>query len=75
MTRHTLASGVQSLVENRRLLGSLVVRDVATRYRGTVFGLFWLFAYPLLMLAVYAFVFGGVFNARWGSGGTLKSLF
>lgn len=71
MTRHTVVSGIHSLVENRKLLGSFIARDVATRYRGTVFGLVWLVAYPLLMLAVYAFVFGGVFRARWVSGGTL----
>jgi lipopolysaccharide transport system permease protein len=25
-----------------------------------------------MMLAVYAFVFGGIFNARWGNGGDMK---
>jgi lipopolysaccharide transport system permease protein len=72
MTRHTLMSGVRVLVENRRLLRSLVARDVATRYRGTMFGMLWLVALPLLMLAVYAFVFGGIFKARWGVGGGLE---
>ena len=28
--------------------------------------------YLLMMLAVYAFVFGGVFNARWGGSGDMK---
>lgn len=57
---------------NRRLLWSLVVRDIQSRYRGTLLGFLWAVAYPLMMLAVYAFVFGGVFNARWGSGGGVK---
>ena len=35
-------------------------------------GFLWAVIYPLMMLAVYAFVFGGVFNARWGSGGGIK---
>jgi lipopolysaccharide transport system permease protein len=35
-------------------------------------GFLWAFIYPLLMLAVYAFVFGGVFNVRWGGAGDMK---
>ncbi len=44
----------------------LVWRDVLTRYRGSVLGLTWSFFNPLLMLAVYTFVFSIVFKARWG---------
>jgi len=49
-----------------------MVRDVEARYRGTVLGLVWAVLYPLMMLAIYAFVFGGVFGARWASGGSMK---
>lgn len=41
-------------------------RNVSVRYRGSVLGLIWSFAHPLMMLAVYTFVFGIVFKARWG---------
>lgn len=47
------------------LLGQLVKRDVLLRYRGAMFGVAWAFLNPLLMLAVFAFVFGTVFEARW----------
>ena len=40
-------------------------RDVASRYRGSFMGLFWSFFNPLLMLAIYTFVFGVIFKARW----------
>lgn len=72
MTRFSLASGIRSIYTNRSLLRSLVIRDIQTRYRGTMLGFLWAVIYPLMMLAVYAFVFGGVFNARWGSGGGIK---
>ncbi len=72
MTRFSLASGIRSLYTNRSLLRSLVIRDIETRYRGTLLGFLWALIYPLMMLAVYAFVFGGIFNARWGSGGDMK---
>ena len=72
MTRFSLTSGILSLYNNRSLLRSLVIRDIETRYRGTMLGFVWVVVYPLMMLAVYAFVFGGVFNARWGGSGDMK---
>ncbi|MEE9412722.1 MAG: ABC transporter permease [Methylococcales bacterium] len=51
-------------------------REVIGRYKGSVMGLLWSFLNPILMLAVYTFVFSFVFNARWGSGeGESKSMF
>jgi lipopolysaccharide transport system permease protein len=47
------------------LLIQLIKRDVLTRYRGAMFGVFWMFLSPLLMLAIFAFVFGHIFQARW----------
>jgi lipopolysaccharide transport system permease protein len=56
---------LNTLIANRALINRLAVRDVASRYKGSVFGLLWSFFTPLLMLAVYSFVFGLVFKARW----------
>lgn len=53
------------LLEHRYLLGQLVKRDVLLRYRGAMFGVAWIFLSPLLMLAIFAFVFGHIFQARW----------
>lgn len=50
---------------HRYLLGQLVKRDVLLRYRGAMFGVLWMFLSPLLMLAIFAFVFGHIFGARW----------
>lgn len=44
---------------------TLVSQDLAVRYRGTLLGRAWPFLMPLAMLAVYGFVFGAVFRARW----------
>lgn len=62
------AAFVRSLIANRRLIASLMTREVVGRYRGSVMGLLWSFFNPLLMLAVYTFVFSVVFNARWLGG-------
>ncbi len=44
---------------------SLIRREVSGRYRGSTFGLLWSLLNPLLMLAVYTFVFGVVMKSRW----------
>ncbi len=52
---------------NRQLITQMMWREVAARYRGSIFGLAWSFLNPLLMLVVYTFVFSVVFKARWGT--------
>ena len=54
---------------NRHLIEQMTRREIAARYRGSVMGVAWSFITPLLMLAVYTFVFSVVFKARWGISG------
>jgi lipopolysaccharide transport system permease protein len=56
------------IASNRYLLLQLLKREVLQRYRGSHLGFFWAFAYPVLMLLVYMFVFGTVMKLRWGVG-------
>ena len=56
---------VSDICCHRYLLGQLVKRDVLLRYRGAMFGVLWIFLSPLLMLSIFAFVFGHIFQARW----------
>lgn len=62
-----IAAG-RSVFAYRRLLRDMIWREVVGRYRGSVLGLLWSFFTPLMMLAVYTFVFSVVFNARWAGG-------
>ena len=54
-------------LRQRALILQFARRDVLARYRGSLLGLGWSFLTPLLMLAVYTFVFLVVFKARWGT--------
>jgi lipopolysaccharide transport system permease protein len=56
---------LRSLRRHQDLLSQLAWREVLGRYRGSVLGLSWSFANPLLMLSVYTLVFSQVFKARW----------
>lgn len=61
-------------LRQRNLIWQFARRDVLARYRGSLLGLGWSFLTPLLMLAVYTFVFRVVFKARWtdGAGGDFE---
>ncbi|ARN73884.1 ABC transporter permease [Oceanicoccus sagamiensis] len=54
-----------SFADNRSLISKMVRREIAGRYKGSVLGVFWSLINPVIMLAVYTFVFSFVFNARW----------
>jgi len=54
--------------QHRYLLVRLAWREVQARYRGSWLGPLWSLLTPLLMLAVYTFVFSVIFKARWGNG-------
>ena len=55
----------RSVKKNRRLLRDFVVRDLKGRYIGSTMGFFWSVIFPLINLAIYAFVFRLVLKARW----------
>jgi lipopolysaccharide transport system permease protein len=53
-------ASLRRLLRYRALTTSLVARELRARYRGSVLGFLWTFVNPLLLLLVYAFVFGVV---------------
>jgi lipopolysaccharide transport system permease protein len=64
-----------SIWRNRSLIVEMTKREVLGRYRGSALGLGWSLFHPLVMLAIYTFVFSVVFRTRWpdmtGNNGTL----
>ena len=52
------------LLKYRQLIQSMVARELKARYRGSVLGFFWSFINPLLLLAIYSFVFSVVLPNR-----------
>ncbi len=64
----SLSTFFRNIHHYRYLLMQMTKREISYRYRGSVLGFIWSILIPLLMLAVYTFVFSVVFKARWGSG-------
>jgi lipopolysaccharide transport system permease protein len=59
---------VRRLRAHRYLLRQLVRKNVASAYQGSMGGIGWILIRPLLMLAIFTFVFGGVYRARFFQG-------
>ena len=54
----------RKLILRRHLIFNFVVRDLKSRYVGSVMGIFWSVVHPLVLLACYSFVFQVVFRVR-----------
>jgi lipopolysaccharide transport system permease protein len=52
-----MAGHLADLYRYRALIGTLVLRDLRARYRGSLLGFLWSFLNPLLLMLVYALVF------------------
>lgn len=47
------------------LIKELALREIHSKYRGSLLGIFWSVITPIGMLLVFTFVFGEVFKAKW----------
>jgi lipopolysaccharide transport system permease protein len=57
------------LVRYRELFGNLFRRDVQAKYRGSLLGLAWTLANPVLLMAVYLLVFSVLWKTPFGDEG------
>jgi lipopolysaccharide transport system permease protein len=60
--------GLATAWRKRDLVLQLVKREVLGRYRGSMLGIGWSLVHPIVMLAIYTFVFAFVFRIRWEGG-------
>jgi lipopolysaccharide transport system permease protein len=74
-TSHLTSGSLGGIFGHRSLIAQLTEREIIGRYRGSLLGLLWPFVTPLLMLALYTFVFGVIFGARRsGVGGEVAGI-
>ena len=57
---------LSEVISHRTLVRELVKRDLRSRYVGSVLGLAWHVLFPILMIAIYAVVFGTIMGLKWG---------
>jgi lipopolysaccharide transport system permease protein len=49
------------------LIFSFARRDLAGRYKGSALGIAWAVLTPIVMIAIFTFIFAGIFGARFGA--------
>ena len=49
------------------LIFSFARRDLVGRYKGSALGLAWAVLTPIVMIAIFTFIFAGIFGARFGA--------
>ena len=57
------------VLDNWDLFREIVARNIRQRYRGAILGNAWGVIHPLMMTAIYTFIFGVVFRVTWEPGG------
>jgi lipopolysaccharide transport system permease protein len=55
------------LPRRSELILSLAKRELLARYKGSVLGIVWAVLTPVVMIAIFTFIFAGIFGARFGS--------
>lgn len=56
----------RSLAGNGFIMRSLVRNEILARYTNTMLGVLWSLVNPLVMILIYSFVFGVIFQVRFG---------
>ncbi len=54
-------------LRHRQLTWEMIKRDITDRYAGQIFGSSWAIGHPLILMAIYTFVFTFIFSSRMGS--------
>jgi len=63
---HSISSYAATIARYRDLIAQLVRREFQQRFRGSTLGVLWAVINPLVTVLMFAFVFGVVFQSRWG---------
>jgi lipopolysaccharide transport system permease protein len=61
-----------SFLRHHSLVFELIKREFSRKYRGSIVGITWSVAQPLVLLMVYTVAFGLILKARWGFSGSTR---
>ncbi len=60
-----ISKSINEICSSRQLLLQFTMRNIFQQNKGSALGMLWSILSPLLMFAVYAIVFGAIFNGRY----------
>jgi lipopolysaccharide transport system permease protein len=71
---HALSLQLAETWRLRALLRQMTLREVQASFRGSVLGVFWIYAQPLLTIAAYYLVFDVILEARLGESAPTRAV-
>jgi lipopolysaccharide transport system permease protein len=72
MQRPTPLSVLAPLVHHRLLVVEMTRREILIKTRGSVGGVLWSLLQPLLLLSIFALVFGEILRTKWAAAGDTR---
>jgi lipopolysaccharide transport system permease protein len=66
-TQRKIWQPLWQLPSRAELIFSFAKRELLGRYKGSVLGLAWAVLTPVVMIAIFTFIFAGIFGARFGA--------
>src|SRR5262245_3846872 len=63
--RRTVWQPLWEMPRRADLIFSLARRELVARYKGSLLGIVWAVLTPIVMIAIFTFIFAGVFGARF----------
>jgi lipopolysaccharide transport system permease protein len=70
VTGNPFVGVLSSLLRHRALAAEMTAREIRLKFRSSAVGVAWSLLHPLLLLAVFAFVFGSVLQVKWSTAGS-----
>lgn len=62
-----------NVFSGRHILKTMVIKDIKTRYVGSIFGPLWIIATPLYQILLYTFLFSTILKVRFAEGSGTSS--
>lgn len=65
-SQQTIWQPLWQLPRRAELIVTLTKRELQSRYKGSMLGVVWTLITPIVMIAIFTFIFAGIFGARFG---------
>tara|TARA_B100001093_G_scaffold519045_1_gene606170 strand:- start:1325 stop:2110 length:786 start_codon:yes stop_codon:yes gene_type:complete len=56
---------MSTFIKNRDLISILLTREVAYKFKGSFLGVLWMVLTPIILIVIFTFIFGEVFEIKW----------
>ncbi len=56
---------MSTFIKNKDLISILLIREIAYKFKGSFLGILWMILTPIILIVIFTFIFGEVFDIKW----------